>query len=114
MLSEAPPPSGLLRARRLKPLVDWLFSRSRKLLPRLATVAFAETAELATVGVGLGVAVGVGPGSGLGNTCWACAAGTRMNANSMAATTARSSARPGGVVPAREGHGERRMRSSSK
>src|ERR1700738_5048793 len=52
--SEGPPPPGVFRNMRLKPLVDWLPSRSRKLLPRLVTVAPADKLELIIVGVGLG------------------------------------------------------------
>ena len=65
MLSDAPPPPGLLRELRLKPLVDWSMSRSRKLLPRLVTVEPADTLALIMVGVGLGVGEGVGVGVGV-------------------------------------------------
>ena len=87
MLSEAPPPPGLVRCRRLKPLLDWLPSRSRKLLPRLVTAAPDDTIELTTIGVGLGVG-GVG-GVGVGDC--ACAA-DMMPMRTNATATSRASA----------------------
>src|SRR5258708_38558463 len=102
---------------RLKPLVDWLPSRSRKLLPRLVTVAPADRLELITfgvglgegdgvgVGVGVGVAVGVAVGVGVGDC--ACAVDTTPMASTKASATSRK--RPGPVFPARDGRDEQRM-----
>jgi hypothetical protein len=54
---------------RLNPLLAWLPSRSRKLLPRLVTVAPADRSALIIGGdgVGLGVGEGVGVGVGVGD-----------------------------------------------
>jgi hypothetical protein len=56
----------LFREELPKPDVAWLPRCSRKLLPRFATAAPADTSELISVGVGLGIGLGVGEGIGVG------------------------------------------------
>jgi hypothetical protein len=97
----------------LKPLLDWLPNRSRKLLPRLVTAAPDDTAELITVGVGLGVGEGVGVGVGVGVGDCACAA-DMMPTRTNAIAANRASVRPAPIFRAREGRGEQRMQSIPK
>ena len=103
---------------REKPLL--VPSRSRKLLPRLVTVAPAETVELIMVGVGLGIGVGVGDGDGVGvgvavgvgvgeavdvgdgdGDC-ACADVTTPNASTKPMASSRANARPAPIPSARD------------
>ena len=93
------------------PLLDWLPSRSRKLLPRLVTAAPDDIVELITVGVGLGVGEGVGVGMGVGDC--ACAADVMpMRTNAIA--TSRASAWPILIFRARESRDEQRIQSIPK
>jgi hypothetical protein len=69
----------------LKPLLDWLPSRSRKLLPRLASAAPDDTVEFTILSVGVGGGVG-----GVGGAC-ACAADV-MPMRTDATATSRTSA----------------------
>src|ERR1700745_1626149 len=96
MASEAPPPPGLFREARPKPLGARSPRRSRKLMPRVVTAAPAERSELMAVGVGTGVGDGVGLAArvGVGEGVWACAeddaaALARMRTKTMAMAVAR-------------------------
>jgi hypothetical protein len=97
----------------LKPFVDWLPSRSRKLLPRLVTVEPADRSELITLGVGLGVGVGVGVGVGEGVGDCADAEAATPAASTNAIRTVRTW-RHNPFFPAREGRDEQRMHSIPK
>src|SRR4051794_4835309 len=119
MLSEAPPPPGLLRKALLKPEVAWLPRRSRKLLPRSLTALPADALELIMVGVGLGVGKGVGVGIGVGvgvgvGVCACTDVGTAATAPAKATASICTSQRPAPVLPAREGRDEPRMNSIPK
>src|SRR5260370_23103309 len=63
MVSDAPPPPGLLRSVRLNPYDASFPSRSRKLLPRFVTAAPSDRLELMSEGDGVGCGVGGGRGA---------------------------------------------------
>ena len=105
--------AGIGPLQAIKPLLDWLPSRSRKLLPRLVSAAPDDTVELITVGVGLGVGEGVGVGVGVGVGDCACAA-DMMPTRTTAIATSRASARPVPIFRARESRDEQRMQSIPK
>jgi hypothetical protein len=69
MVSDAPPPPGLLRSVRLNPYDASVPSRSRKLLPRFVTAAPSDRLELMSKGDGVGSGVGCGVGGGRGAIC---------------------------------------------
>src|ERR1700681_471957 len=102
---------------RLKPLV--VPSRSRKLLPRLVTVAPADTVESIISGVGVGGG-GAGGTTGGGATAANCAwAGNAATTPSIGPTTrqrktVRASWRLLRVLPARKGRHGQRMWSNSR
>ena len=126
VVSEAPPPPGLLRKLRPNPDEAWLPSRSRKLLPRFVTAAPAERSELIAVGVGLGLGAGVGVGVGVGvgeavgvgvGVVAAWTGGEPATTASMsvkATATALAKPRPVPVCPAREGRDEPHINCFSK
>ena len=124
--SEAPPPPGLVRNARPNPNDAWFPSRSRKLLPRLVTVAPADRSESILVRDGVGVGIGVGVGVGVAWAWCGDGAGAIDAARAGGDVAATASIRPKTMamaplrlrpVPlsfARAGRGEQHMDAISK